>query len=126
MNGITQKLKRAVQDQQNAAVRAVKNMDLACLISSIYAELGLDRLETLSSKASVKLVYKGFNGISTPYLNHVFTKYTPNIPSRSAEYLNIGIIKCKTKFGESNFVHNGGKLWNSPRESVKSSALWEI
>ncbi len=121
MNGITQKLKRALQVQQNAALRAVKNVELGCPTNMIFAELGLDRLKTLADKAAVKLVFKGINGISTPYLNNAFKEYMPNRPLRSVENLNVEIIKIKTKFGESNFIYTGGKLWNSLPESVKSA-----
>ena len=68
MKDITQKLQKALQVQQNSAVRAVKDVELGYPTSSIYTELGIDRLKTLSSKVAVKLVFKGFNSLGTNYL----------------------------------------------------------
>ena len=54
MKGITQKLNKALQVQHNSTVKAVKNVELGYPTGMIYAELHLDRLEILYSKAAVK------------------------------------------------------------------------
>ena len=56
--GVTRKLKGALQVQQNAAIRAVMNVDLACSTSAFYTELGLEWLDILACKSAVNWIIK--------------------------------------------------------------------
>ena len=75
LHGVTQKLRTAPKTHQNSAIRAVRNVDMSYSTNRAYIKLGLERIDTISKKATIMLVYKEFSGIGSCYLNEAFREY---------------------------------------------------
>ncbi len=74
-------------------------------------------------KATVKLVYKGYHGIKTPYRNELFKEYTRNRPLIYSDTSDVEIIMTKTKFGENNLVHWGKNYGTHYKNQLKHQPL---
>ena len=121
IDSVSESLKNKLQCQQNAALRAVLNVDMAYPVQKLLTEVGVDSIRIDMMKASCKFVYKGFYNVGPPCLNAVFELYIPERDLRSGDELQIKLIKCNTMFGQKNLAYRGPLYWNALPTSLKAS-----
>ena len=119
LDGITESLKNKLQCHQNAALRAVLNVDKSFSTARMLTDLRIDSVRTEMKKSCCKMVYKGFYDIGPPALNYLFELYTPERMLRSSDELLVKVPKCNTAFGRHNIAYRGGMYWNTLPVVVK-------
>ena len=121
LDGVNESLKNKFQCHQNAALRAVMNVDMSFPMSKMSTELKVDSVRTEMRKSSCKMVFKGFYDLGPVALNNLFELHVPERAPRSSDHLLIVTSKCNTAFGQRNLTYRGSTYWNSLPISIKSS-----
>ena len=121
LDGVNESLKSKLQCHQNAALRAVMNVDMSFSTSRMLAELNIDSVRTEMKKSSCKMVFKGLYDLGPVALNELFTLHVPERALRSDDDLRILTPRCNTAFGQRNLVYSGSLYWNSLPAALKMS-----
>ena len=121
IESVSESLKNKLQCQQNAALRAVLNVDMSYPTHKLLSEVGVDSVRVDIIKASCKFVYKGFYKLGPETLNNLFELYVPERDLRSGDDVLVKLIKCNTLFGQKNLAYRGPYYWNSLPVHIKAS-----
>ena len=120
LDGISETLKNKLQCYQNAALRAVMNVDMTYSSTRMLAELKIDNVRTEMKKATCKMVYKCFYDLGPTTVNDLFVLYVPERTLRSGDELKVKMHFCRTAFGQKNITFRGSVYWNSLPLALKS------
>ena len=101
IDAASENLKSKLQCYQNAALRAVLNVDMSYSSEQLLIDVGVDLVRSDMKKSACKFVYKGFYDLGPECLNAMFTLYVPTRELRSGDELCIAPNKCRTSFGQT-------------------------
>ncbi len=125
-DGCSQTIGHKLQVAQNSALRAVKNCKRDYSATLLHNQLEIEELSEFRKKSSIKMVYKGFNGLGPDILNKLFTPYKPSRSLRSENQKLILPPKVNTAFATNNFAYRGCFYWNDLSNDLKNSASLSI
>ncbi len=125
-DGCSQTVSNKLQVAQNSALRVVKNCKRDFSTTLLHNELEIEELGQYRKKSSIKMIYKGFNGLGPDILNKLFELYKPSYTLRSESKNLILPPKVNTTFATNNLAYRGCLYWNDLSDELKKSASLPI
>ena len=120
LNEFSKKAKRKMQTRQNAALRAVENIDHQYSTDKLHAELKVQSIQSMMVKDTCKPVFKGQHGLGPPIVNDSFVQHNKPNNLRSAGSLNVRHNVALTQFGGRNIMIRAGTYQSELSDELKN------